>query len=83
MTQTGVVEITIELQATPDVLTHVARLTETVLAVDGIMTVRRAPTLYTGNTGEDATEAMQRAMTGEHPVVQPDDVEPPRRGRRG
>jgi hypothetical protein len=80
---TGSVEVTIELQATPDVLTHVARLTETVLAVDGVMTVRRSPALFTGPPGDVTGDAMQQAMSGEHQAIVPDDVDPPRRGRRG
>lgn len=80
---TGSVEVTIELQATPDVLTHIARLTEATLAVDGVMTVRRSPTLFTGEETGDVTGAMERAMSGEHPALVPDDVEgPSRRGRR-
>lgn len=78
----GSITLNVELAASPDVMTHVAHIVNSVLAVDGIVTeIRRTPSLATPHP---VTSGDVVAASDEQQVIDAEVEEitsPPRRRR--
>lgn len=63
------ISITVEIPGTPDAMTHVARIIEAVISVDGRVTdLGRAPQIFDPTQQLD-TGPLERAVSGEHAEV--------------